>query len=103
MPETTEPKNAPERPPPDATTGLWSLGWKVLGLSAEQQRGFVALVLTGFLMWFVWDSVNEGRRAESERTAMMVRAFESEGEKGRQAVADVGKITVASHQKLAGE
>lgn len=96
----------PPKPPaesPSSGNGLWAIGWKVLGLSAEQQRGLVALVLTGFLMWFVWDAVNQGRRAESERTALMVRAFESEGEKSRQAVSDVGKLTVASHQKLTME
>lgn len=94
----SEPKSAEQ-----SGTGLWAIGWKVLGMNAEQQRGVVAIVLTIFLMWWVWDSVNEGRRAENERTAMMVRAFESEGEKSRQAVNDVGKITVASHQKLAAE
>lgn len=97
-----------EQPKPPAdnqlpTTGLWAVGWKVLGMTPEQQRGVVALVLTGFLMWFVYDSVNEGRRADLERTSLMVRAFESEGEKSRQAVADIGKLTAASHLKLTQE
>lgn len=96
-----EPTNTQPDPPP--TQGLWAVGWKLLGLSAEQQRGVVALGMTLFLMWFVYDSVKEGRRSENERTALMVRAFESESEKGRQSVADVGKLTVASHTKLAAE
>lgn len=102
MPDETTPP-APPPPPPESTAGLWAIGWKVLGLTAEQQRGMVALVLTFFLMWFVYDSVQEGRRAENERTALVIRAFEGEGEKGRQAVESVGKLTVASHQKLAAE
>jgi hypothetical protein len=112
-----QPKPHPDPPP----TGVWALGWKLLGLNAEQQRGGIALALTALLAWLVLDLMRDGRdqrhldRAnEVERTAMMVRAFESESEKGRQAVRDIAAaqaagqkelvgLTVASHQKLAAE
>lgn len=103
-----------QQPTGTESGGLWAVGYKVLGMSAEQQRGVVAIGLTIFLVWFVWDSVNEGRRAESERTALISRTIESEGEKNRQVVVENAKLTVgavgdntkmmiASHQKLASE
>lgn len=101
MPDDTNPP-APA-PSANATAGIWAFGWKVFGASAEQQRGFVALVLTGFLLWMAYDAVTAGRRAEGERTIMMLRAFESEGEKNRRAADDASKLIIASHQKLAVE
>jgi septal ring factor EnvC (AmiA/AmiB activator) len=109
-----QPKPVPQQPATDGTGGLWAIGWKVFGMSAEQQRGVVVLVLTGFLLWLVYDSLAANRVSEAERNAMVMRVVESEGEKNRRAADEASnraatavnestKLIVASHQRLAVE
>jgi hypothetical protein len=59
----------------------------LFGMTPEQQRGAVALVLMGGGMWLVYYLVTESRHAENERNALTIRAAESENEKSRQLIA----------------
>jgi hypothetical protein len=108
------PEGEPKPEPKESPTGVWSFGWKVLGMSPEAQRGAIAVGLTVFLVWMVVDDRQRGRAADDEFRAMMLRTVESEGvrnreantaegDKNRQTVDQIGKMTLASHQKLAAE
>lgn len=112
------PDKTHSEPPP---SGWWAVWLKVIGMKPEDQRSLVALVLTALVAWLLVDMIQDGRNQraadrlnEIERTAMMVRALESENEKNRQSmltatdrtaqtINDSTRIMVGSHQKLAAE
>jgi hypothetical protein len=85
-PKPVEPKQ-PEPPP----TGVWSLGYRLLGMDANAQGRAVGLALVALLVWMVLDDRDRGRKADDEFRAMMHRTVESEGVRNREANAAEGE------------
>src|SRR5688572_2875266 len=62
-----------------STGGVWSFGYKVLGMPAEQQRGALFALVLIFGAYVFWDDRQAARQAENDRTATLARAVESVG------------------------
>jgi len=60
-------------------------------MTAEQQRGAVALILLGGAMWLIFSLVNSQQRVETERWHADRRANEAENERSRQMYAAEGE------------
>jgi len=67
-------------------------------MTAEQQRGAVALILLGGAMWLIFSLVTDARRADNERAALLARVIESENQKNRDANEDNTKAVTAAFQ-----
>lgn len=91
------------KPPDPPPSGIWSLGWKVLGMPAEQQRGFLLVAMIIFGGWMMWDDRERGRRSDDERHAATLRLMESTGERVERSNADLARSIAANSKELSQE
>jgi len=94
MADASEPVKQPSDPGPWWMRPIQSL----FTMTAEQQRGVVALVLLGGAMWLIFSLVTDARRADNDRAALLARVVESENQKNRDANEDNTKTVAAAFQ-----
>ena len=107
-----------KREPIKEPTTLWgfvgSFIPRFFRLKAEQRESLAAFAFMAGAIALIAYLIVQRDKSTAEHDALTLRIFESEGEKNRQlqqseaeknrlAIADVGKLTLASHTKLAAE